>query len=1395
MRGKDARPIVVIVLVLVALLGQALAPAAQTNTQPSSLIVAIDTRTGIVSAKVSATGEDFQFTLNNPALLGTLKIGKGVYANFQAKQVSLDGLHVAGTIVNVGPPKGLTTPSAPQKAGSVPPQKTPTMLPASPSSPTSGINSACCGITSINGPARLVTAKDNSTSQVFEFSIPNSLSIQNLHDGQPVWANFKARKVSLDGKIGCCDIVSFGGTGKTSTTLGTQAQGEGGTTRPQMAGYAEIDPCAIASADSLKALLQAGIQGYFPIAVDNGGEHIRITHPNVEQVICPHMSIKVHTDFGYSQTRGFPQFQTGGTMELESSLVIDVTFARRGTLGNEVIKASNLVRAAAVLSNPQITSLQVDNIPSWVDLTFVTDCLNGKYSNWGCTDVLHTMSFDVTALVRIYLEQGHNLPVNSQTTLASSQPSIIAADTGKPAPAIATGTGGQSKTETTRALPGGPSAGLKPMGPAVNLPTAPHTGGSSESVGPNPAGPSDEKIEASITRIDLSTRFVEAKDDASARLFEFPVTDTKQILALHAGQPVWANFKTRKVSLDGQDFSCTIVGFSNSSVAVPVSSATVPRSAPSTTGKTSSGQQPPPHSPGSVKMGATLVPRGDALAARNTAQQANSPFGGKSQVTAVVTRVDAQTGLVSAQDRASGRKLHFLLEKLDGASSLAVGTAVYADVARRQVSLDNAHVAGAMVSPLAAKFQGNALAHRFLAGTAAELPSRAMWHPARSTASTSVARSQLYGTPTMVASPAAATSPSGAALSFPKGTINIAPAVGYTFENVDVPSEYGQLNFLFPPSLPYGINDKDEIVGTYMIQTNDWWGFAWDGFLKAAGRYMNILSAPNAISDGALVVGTFPDSNSVFHGYTGFVANLGPQLVPPNLPTKVGPNFTNFRQIDVPGACSDWLAGTFASGVNDGGQVVGSFYDSSCNNLHGFLFSGGSFKQLDFPGASETMPIAISDSGQIVGLYDVFQGLLPGPWQGFLYTNGNYSDIGGGGLLPLGINKLGQIVGAFSNSSGTHCFLEANGSISQIDVPGAGAAGTACYGVNGEGQVVGEYAIYDDPRGYYPTFYGFVGTPPQSNLVCSSKPSPLTAPVARGVMISSGARVYCRLHLGSLRLSPSDVVITTSNPAVAQAVRVEATAGALYPDLNFEVSTQPIPRTLPLTISAAWEGNLISTTITLARSAIVDFKCQSYTCQGPVFLGYLGSLTLQLSAPADPDGLQLQISGSDGYSGQISVAAGSDRAEIWPPVKPVTVETPVVYSVRDPFDGSVRTTNLVTEPPGVNGVIIADTADSILFSVSNVPSTGKQVAVHVWFAADPPPAGLSFQVQYGGAPKIMTGPATITYSPSTGSVLTFPATILPCGANPPCQATVSVGPLGSSFGPSTWRTWTVTVNP
>jgi len=63
------------------------------------------------------------------------------------------------------------------------------------------------------------------------------------------------------------------------------------------------------------------------------------------------------------------------------------------------------------------------------------------------------------------------------------------------------------------------------------------------------------------------------------------------------------------------------------------------------------------------------------------------------------------------------------------------------------------------------------------------------------------------------------------------------------------------------------------------------------------------------------------------------------------------------------------VGGTVAEGINDAGQIVGYYLDSS-QVAHGFLYSGSTYTTIDDPlGTKGTVAQGINDAGQIVGYY------------------------------------------------------------------------------------------------------------------------------------------------------------------------------------------------------------------------------------------------------------------------------------------------------------------------------------------------------------------------------------------------------------------------------------------
>ncbi len=125
-----------------------------------------------------------------------------------------------------------------------------------------------------------------------------------------------------------------------------------------------------------------------------------------------------------------------------------------------------------------------------------------------------------------------------------------------------------------------------------------------------------------------------------------------------------------------------------------------------------------------------------------------------------------------------------------------------------------------------------------------------------------------------------------------------------------------------------------------------------------------------------------------------------------------------FTTITIPG-------GGYLYGINDSGQIVG---DGSSGPL---VYSGGVFTPINVSGYAW----GINNEGQISGSYQAnFQ------TYGFIDTNGSVTTIdvpGSNSTVAYGINSAGQATGSFTNSTGDHSFVYTNGLFTTFDVPGA----------------------------------------------------------------------------------------------------------------------------------------------------------------------------------------------------------------------------------------------------------------------------------------------------------------------------------------------------------------------
>jgi probable HAF family extracellular repeat protein len=221
-----------------------------------------------------------------------------------------------------------------------------------------------------------------------------------------------------------------------------------------------------------------------------------------------------------------------------------------------------------------------------------------------------------------------------------------------------------------------------------------------------------------------------------------------------------------------------------------------------------------------------------------------------------------------------------------------------------------------------------------------------------------------------------------------------------------------------------------QIGGWYTLKD-----FSFFGFQDNAGVFTSI-NFPGATYTGLLGVNDSDWNVGYYEDSTGQKAYLDAagsfvSLVPPGAPLN-----DNLQ----------------ATGVNDAGQVVGSY--TSNGVYHGFLYNANT-RQFSIDPYGGLPPAGINGTGQVVGIGG-------GGNTSLLYSNGTYTTIafpGAYATIATGINNNGQVVGYYNlQPSIFHSFLYDlnNGAYTSFDYPGAPANTTYAYGINDFGQIVGQ---------------------------------------------------------------------------------------------------------------------------------------------------------------------------------------------------------------------------------------------------------------------------------------------------------------------------------------------------
>lgn len=159
-----------------------------------------------------------------------------------------------------------------------------------------------------------------------------------------------------------------------------------------------IDPCTVASANTLRSVLAAEMDVRFP-PYHNDGEHVTISNLRITEATCPGLRITMRADLRYQKTRGFPQYSTSGAMRFRSPSEVRVRYR---ALADGPVTLGNIERANACLTDIDVLGLDLKRIPNWLDDGWIKEkVLDPK---------LDEMCVSVTPLVRGYLQQGGAIP-------------------------------------------------------------------------------------------------------------------------------------------------------------------------------------------------------------------------------------------------------------------------------------------------------------------------------------------------------------------------------------------------------------------------------------------------------------------------------------------------------------------------------------------------------------------------------------------------------------------------------------------------------------------------------------------------------------------------------------------------------------------------------------------------------------------------------------------------------------------------------------------------------------------------------------------------------------------------------------------------------------------------